>query len=100
MSYVYVGCEMNIYSDDQGNFLGLVFQDKMMKDVFNTYPELIFVDATYKLLNIGVPTFLFLSEDSNGQSEISAACLLVSEDSRSIKWMVETFKHCNSRWDI
>ena len=70
-----------------------------MKEVFKAYPELIFVDATYKLLNLGFPTFLILSEDSNGQSEISAVCLLASEDGDSIK-MCDTFKQHNDRWQI
>ena len=39
-----------------------------------------------------------LCEDSNGQSEIIAVCLLSSEDGGSIKWMMEKFKKNNSRW--
>ena len=57
------------------------------------------MDATYKLLNLGFPTSLILSEDSNGQSEISAVCLLASEDGDSIKWMFDTFKQHNNRWE-
>ena len=82
---------MQVYSDEQNNFQDLFFQDRIMKEVFQAYPELIFVDATYRLLNLGFPTFLILSEDSNGQSEVSAVCLLVSEDGDSIKWMFDTF---------
>ena len=93
------GCDVQVYSDEQSNFQGLFFQDKIMKEVFKAYPELIFVDATYKLLNLGFPTFLILSEDSNGQSEISAVCLLASEDGDSIKWMFDTFKRHNDRWE-
>ena len=69
-----------------------------MKDSFSAYPELIFVDATYKLLNLGIPTYLVLCEDSNGQSEIVAVCLLVSEDAESIDWMFSVFKKCNDKW--
>lgn len=50
------------------------------KDAFQAYPEIVFIDATYKLLELGLPTYLTLCEDSNGQSEITAVCLLVSED--------------------
>ena len=69
-----------------------------MKNSFIAYPELIFVDATYKLLNLGIPTYLVLCEDSNGQSEIVAVCLLVSEDAESIDWMFSVFKKCNDKW--
>ena len=98
LAYV-VGCDVQVYSDDQNNFQGLFFQDKIMKEVFEAYPELIFVDATYKLLNLGFPTFFVLSEDSNGQSEISAVCLLANEDGDSIKWMFDTFKQHNGKWE-
>ena len=40
-----------------------------------------------------------LCEDSNGQSEIIAVCLLVFEDAPSITWMMNTFKKMNSKWE-
>ena len=45
------GCDVQVYSNEQSNFQGLFFQDKIMKEVFKAYPVLIFVDATYKLLD-------------------------------------------------
>ena len=67
-----------------------------MKHAFNAYPEIVLVDTTYKLLDLGLPVYLMLSEDSNGQSEIICVCFLVSGDSDSLKWMIETFKCRNS----
>ena len=46
------------------------FQDVEMREAFKAYPEIIFIDATYKLLELGLPVYLMLYEDSNGQSEI------------------------------
>ena len=77
----------------------MFFQDKQMKDAFSAYPELIFLDATYKLLQLGLPTYIMLCEDSNGQSEVFAVCLLVTEDASSMTWMMDTFKKCNSDWE-
>ena len=51
-----------------------------MKEAFQAYSELVCIDATYKLLKLVLPTYLTLCEDSNGQSEIVAVCLLVTED--------------------
>ena len=93
------GYDVQVYSDKHSNFQGLFFQDKIMKEVFKAYPELLFVNDTYKPLNLGFPTFFILFEDSNGQSEISAVCLLVNEDGDSIKWMFDTFKQHNDRWE-
>ena len=47
-----------------------------MKTTFSAYPELLCLDATYKLLELGLPVYLML----NGQSEVIAVCLLVQED--------------------
>ena len=93
-----LGATVEVYSDEKKNFKGLFFQDSPMSDAFRAYPEIVFIDATYKLLELGIPTYLFLCEDSNGQSEIVGVCLLVSEDVNCMKWMVDTFKKNNSEW--
>ena len=69
-----------------------------MKETFHAYPEFLCLDATYKLLQLGIPVYLMLCEDSNGQSEIIAVCLLVCEDSDSMKWMLDAFKKQNAHW--
>lgn len=50
-------------------------------------------------MEIGVPTYLMLCEDSNGLSEIVFVCLLVSEDQESMQWMIDTFKKNNPKWN-
>ena len=94
-----IGASVELYTDESKNFKGLFFQDSQMKETFNAYPEIVFIDATYKLLELGVPTYLLLCEDSNGQSEIVGVSLLVTEDATSMKWMVNTFKKCNMKWE-
>ena len=69
-----------------------------MVEAFQAYPELLCIDATYKLLKLGLPVYLLLCEDSNGQSEIVGVCLLVSEDVVSMKWMLNAFKKHNVKW--
>ena len=69
-----------------------------MKSAFQAYPELLCLDATYKLLELGLPVYLMLCEDSNGMSEIICVCLLVSEDANSITWMLEALKQHNIQW--
>lgn len=41
---------MEVCSDKNKHFKGLYFQDKEMKHAFEAYPELVGIDATYKLL--------------------------------------------------
>jgi len=69
-----------------------------MKASFRSYPEIVFIDATYKLLNLQLPVYIILCEDSNGQSEVAAVCLLVTEDKSSMTWMLDAFKNLNECW--
>ena len=94
----YAGASVDVYADELQNFKGMLFQDEAMKNCFKSYPEIVFIDATYKLLDINTPVYVILVEDSNGQSEIALICLLVCEDHDSIKWMVKTFKMRNANW--
>ena len=90
---------MEVYSDEDKNFKGLFFLDSQMKQLFGAYPELIFSNATYKLMELGLPMYLLLCEDSNGQSKIMGVHLFVSEDASSMKWMIDTFKKSNTEWE-
>lgn len=78
---------------------GIFFQDKEMQQVLSAYPELVCIDATYKLLELRFPVYVMLVEDGNGQSEIVAIFLLMEETELSISAMVEIFKKHNSRWE-
>ena len=78
---------------------GIFFQDQQMKQIFAAYPELVCVDATYKLLELRFPVYVMLIEDGNGQSEIAAVFMLLEENEASISSMVSAFKKHNSRWE-
>ncbi len=56
-----------------------------MKEIFSAYPELICVDATYKLLELRFPLYIILVEDGNGCSEVAAAFLLLEETEESLQ---------------
>ena len=55
-----------------------------MKESFTTFPELICIDATYKLLELGIPVYVMVCIDSSGQTELMAASILVTENAQSI----------------
>ena len=48
------------------------------------FPELLCIDATYKLLELRFPVYITLVEDGNGQSEIASFFLLLEETEASI----------------
>ena len=67
--------------DNENNFKALLYQDVYMKNMFDKYPEMILVDATYKLLDLRLPAYLLLVIDGNGFSEI-VVLFLATEESK------------------
>ena len=51
----FAGATVEVFSDEKKNFKGLFFQNQHMKQA---YPELLCLDATYKLLELGLPVYL------------------------------------------
>ena len=96
---VVIGADVEIYSDTERNLQGIFFQDHAMKESFIAFPELVCIDATYKLLELGLPVYIMVCVDSNGQTEVAAACILVSENAHSIGWMINAFKKHNADWE-
>ena len=79
-------------------FTGIFFQDQLMKSNFDSYPDVLMVDATYKLNELRMPLYLMLVVDSNGQSEIVATFLTAVETEEAISKMVQVFKTHNPNW--
>ena len=52
------GAYAEVYCDSERNLKGIFFQDRQMKDAFKAYPELLCLDTTYKLLELGLPVYL------------------------------------------
>ena len=57
----------------------------MMKDTLTAYPEVLLVDATYKLNDLRMPLYTVLSIDGNGLSEIVALWITASEDKEMLQ---------------
>ena len=70
-----------------------------MKQVFSAFPEIVVIDATYKLLELRFPLYIMLIEDGNDQSELIAAFLLLEETEVSLPKMMAIFKKHNACWE-
>ena len=90
---------MNFLVNSDNDLHGIFFQDEGMKQAFAAYPELLCVDATYKLLELRLPLYIMLAEDGNGQSEIVCAFLLLEETEASLSTVVGIFKEQNPAWE-
>lgn len=87
-----------LVKNDDNILLGIFYQDKEMKRVFNCYPEILFVDAIHKVSSRRMPLYIFAVEDSNGESEIVAFFLASTEDAATMLQMVQIVKKYNSAW--
>ena len=66
-----------------------------MRKTFAAFPELLFIDATYKLNDLRMPVYIMLVEDGNGESEIVCIWIVNQEDNQTITKMMESFKNHN-----
>lgn len=66
-----------------------------MKHCLKNYSELFFLDATCKVLEIRLPVYLFLVEDSMGESEVVDVAVLVEETEEIVRWMLQCLKDRN-----
>ena len=96
---LFSGSVVEVFSDEE-DFRGIFFQDNMMRTVFNSYPEVLLFDATYKLTELRMPLYLLMAIDGNGHSEIVGLYLTVSETATSLQGMLQAFKKMNSAWQM
>lgn len=89
------GSSDSILMDADGNVVGLFVQDAEMRQSYRAYPEVLCVDATGHLLAQRMSFYLMLIEDSNGQSEIVALCILKRETRDGLRWFADTFRARN-----
>lgn len=67
-------------------------------EAFAAYPELLCIDATYKL-ELCLHLYIMLAEDGSGQSEIICAFLLLEETEASLSTVAGVFKDQNPAWE-
>ena len=93
-----LGSTVDVFVSDDNVLTGLFYQDKLMKFNFQSYPEVLMVDSTYKLNNLRMPLYLMMIVDGNGQSEAVSMCLTSLETKEAITKIVQSFKANNPCW--
>ena len=51
------GCVVEVLATEDNIFRGLFYQDKHMQQVFKSYPDMLFCDATYQLLDLRLAVY-------------------------------------------
>ena len=93
------GGRTEVVVDEENNFKGLFYQDAHMQNMYAHFPEILLVDATYKLLDLRMPVYLLVCIDGDGLSEIVAMFIVAEETKEVIQATVELFKKHNTSWD-
>ncbi|XP_043269802.1 uncharacterized protein [Venturia canescens] len=91
------GAECHVLEENR-EMKGLFFATTEMKQSMLAYPEFVGIDGTFKLLDIRAPVYLMVVEDSEGNTEIVAVCILMNEDAESMIWFLRTFKEVHPSW--
>ena len=66
-----------------------------MRTVFEKYPELLLVDATYKLSDLRMPVYILHAVNRNGLSQMVAVFLVTEETTSIMRSAVALFQEHN-----
>lgn len=92
------GATVKIVTEDQ-HVEGIYFQDPTMKKMFAAFPEIIFVDATYRVNDRNMPLQVVMVADGDGETQIVALFIIKSENVVVMKKLFEIFCNENSNCD-
>ena len=73
----------------------IFFQKQSWQNTYAKYPELILINATYKLNNLHILMYILMVVDGNGESEIVVLWLVVYEDKDTISHLMDVFEKHN-----
>ena len=76
-------------------FRGIFFTTEKMRKAFDSWPEILFIDTTYKLFLRKLITLVICAQDGNGFTHIVGVACVVNEQADTLKSVFEIFKNIN-----
>ena len=76
----------------------LFYQSGHMKQLFQKFPEILLVDATYNVNGVGMPLYCLMIEDGFGHGRVVQYAATTEEDVEHISKIFQTFKDENPAW--
>ena len=83
---------VEILVDHDKNFTRIFFQDLQMQKFSENFPEILLVDAAYKLLDLRMLIYLLIAIDGDGQSEIVVLFILAAESKPRVTKVIHVFQ--------
>ena len=84
--------------NDKNILAGIFVQDSIMQKIFQSYPEVLLIDAKHKTNNKNMVLFAMMAIDGNGDSHVVAAFLAQDESEVCLRAMVKLFQDNNPQW--
>lgn len=84
------GGTLDVLATEDNALVGVFYQDRFMREAYQSYPEVVFVDAVYKTQGKG-PLLILAVEDSNGETEVVGFALCAASDDITIRLVLERF---------
>lgn len=72
------GAKIDVAYDEDNELIGVYYQDARMAALFESYPEIVVFDATYKLNDRRMPLFLMMIIDGAGETEVACVWIIRS----------------------
>ena len=83
---------------DGNEVVGIFLQDRQMREMFEKFPEVLLVDATYKVNRRDMPLYAIVIIDGNMETHPVCFFLVAREDEATLRKMVQIFKEQNEKW--
>ena len=81
--------------DEHDNVDLIYIQTAEMKEQYQKYPEILFMDTTYNVNIEGYPLFAIMVEDGDGRGKPAAYCFLRSETKENLEKVLTYFSDFN-----
>ena len=94
-----IGAEVVAIIDNDNILKAVYFQTQEMGKLFDSYPELLLINATYKLNDLHImPLYVVMVVDGNGESEIVSLWITQFDDKDTLTMLVQELKKLNETW--
>ncbi|GFN84317.1 Zinc finger swim domain-containing protein 3 [Plakobranchus ocellatus] len=84
-----------IRGDSENNMSTLFFQTGAMRRILNVYCDVLFVDGTYCLNNLGYPLYVFLCVDGEIKGRVVGYCIVKDETTTTLTDVFQDFISSN-----
>ena len=74
------------------------YRSGLMKQLFDKFPEILLVDATYNVNGVGMPLYCLMIEDDFGYGRVIHYAATTEEDTEHFWNIVQSIKDENSAW--